>query len=44
MARLINSLKRFRRVSTRYEKLYENHLAMVNIAAVMIWLRALAGS
>ena len=36
--RLINSLKGFRRVATRYEKLSDNYLAMVNIAAIMIWL------
>ncbi len=36
--RLINSLKRFRRVATRYEKLSDNYLAMVTIAAIMIWL------
>jgi transposase len=36
--RLINSLKRFRRVATRYEKLSDNYLAMVTIAAITIWL------
>lgn len=36
--RLINSLKHFRRVATRYEKLSDNYLAMVTIAAIMIWL------
>jgi transposase len=36
--RLINSLKGFRRVATRYEKLSDNYLAMVTIAAIMIWL------
>jgi len=42
--RLINSLKRFRRVATRYEKLSDNYLAMVTIAAITIWLRALLES
>jgi transposase len=41
---LINSLKRFRRVATRYEKLSDNYLAMVTIAAITIWLRALVES
>ena len=36
--RSINSLKGFRRVATRYEKLSDNYLAMVTIAAIMIWL------
>jgi transposase len=36
--RLINSLKHFRRVATRYEKLSDNYLAMVTIAAIIIWL------
>ncbi len=42
--RSINSLKRFRRVATRYEKLPDNYLAMVTIAALAIWLRALVES
>jgi transposase len=36
--RCINRLKRFRRVATRYEKLAINFLAMVTIAAILIWL------
>jgi transposase len=36
--RLINSLKQFRRVATRYEKRAVNFLAMVTIAAIMLWL------
>ncbi len=35
---MINSLKRFRRVATRYEKLSDNYLAMVTLAAITIWL------
>ena len=36
--RLINRLKQYRRVATRYEKLAVNYLAMVTIAAILIWL------
>lgn len=36
--RLINRLKQYRRVATRYEKLAVNFLAMVTIAAILIWL------
>ena len=37
--RLINRLKQFRRVATRYEKLAAEYLAMVAIAAIMLWLQ-----
>ncbi len=36
--RLINRLKQFRRIATRYEKRAENYLAMLTIAAIMLWL------
>jgi len=36
--RLINRLKHFRRVATRYEKRAENYLAMLKLAAIKIWL------
>jgi transposase len=36
--RLINRLKQFRRIATRYEKLVVNFLAMVTPAALPIWL------
>ncbi len=36
--RLINRLKQFRRVATRYEKRAVNFLAMVTIASILIWL------
>jgi transposase len=36
--RLINRLKQCRRVATRYEKLAENYLAMVTLAAILLWL------
>jgi len=36
--RLIGRLKQFRRVATRYEKRAVNYLAMLTIAAIMLWL------
>ena len=36
--RLINRLKQYRRVATRYEKRAENYQAMPTIAAIMLWL------
>ena len=36
--RLINLLKQFRRVATRYEKLAANYLAFVTLAAITLWL------
>jgi transposase len=36
--RLINRLEQFRRVATRYEKQAVNYLAMLTIAAVLLWL------
>ena len=36
--RLINRLKQFRRVATRYEKRAANYLAMIHIAAILLWL------
>jgi transposase len=36
--RLINRLKHFRRVATRYEKCAENYRAMLMLAAIKIWL------
>lgn len=35
---LINQLKQFRRVATRYEKRAENYLTMLTLAAIWIWL------
>lgn len=40
--RLINRLKQYRRVATRYEKRAANYLAMVTLAAVRLWLREFA--
>lgn len=36
--RTFNRLKQFRRVATRYEKRGENYLAMLTIAAILLWL------
>ena len=36
--RLINRLKQFRRLATRYEKRAENYKAMWLIAATLLWL------
>ena len=32
-------LKQFRRVATRFEKTAQNYLAIVTIAAILLWLR-----
>lgn len=36
--RLINRLKQFRRIATRYEKRAANYLAMVRIGMLLLWL------
>jgi transposase len=36
--RMINRLKNFRRIATRYEKRACNYLAMIHIAAIILWL------
>ncbi len=36
--RLINRLKQFRRIATRYEKRASNYLGMLTIAAILLWL------
>jgi transposase len=36
--RCFNRLKQFRRVATRYEKREVTYLAMVKLAAVLLWL------
>ena len=41
--RLVGKLKRFRRVATRYDKLAAHYLAFVQLAAAMVWLRAVGG-
>jgi len=38
--RCVNRLKQWRRVATRYEKRAQNYLALLTIAAAMIWLRS----
>ena len=36
--RLINRLKQWRRIATRYEKWATNSLAMLTLAAIVLWL------
>ena len=36
--RTINRLKQFRRIATRYEKEGENHLAMLHIGSILLWI------
>lgn len=36
--RLINRLKQFRRIATRYEKLADNYLAMLHVGSILLWL------
>ncbi|MCW2241862.1 IS5 family transposase [Azospirillum canadense] len=36
--RLINKLKQYRRIATRHEKRAVNYLAMITIAAILLWL------
>jgi transposase len=36
--RLINRLKNFRRISTRYEKCAPKYLAMIHIVAILLWI------
>ena len=38
--RFFSKLKHFRRIATRYDKLAENFLAMVQLASIRLWLRA----
>ncbi|HWA90569.1 MAG TPA: transposase, partial [Rhizomicrobium sp.] len=34
-----SKLKQFRRVATRYEKTARNFLAVITIAAIILWIR-----
>lgn len=36
--RLINRLKQYRRIATRYEKRSENYRGFLTIAAILLWL------
>ena len=36
--RMINRLKQFRRIATRYEKRASNYLGMICVAAILLWL------
>jgi transposase len=35
---MINRLKNFRRIATRYEKRAANYLAMITIGAILLWI------
>jgi putative transposase len=37
--RFFNKIKQFRRVATRYDKLLQNFMGFVKLAAIAIWLR-----
>lgn len=37
--RFFNKIKYFRAIATRYDKLPENYLASVKLAAIRIWMR-----
>jgi transposase len=37
--RFLNKIKQCRRIATRYDKLAANHLALIKLAAIRIWLR-----
>ena len=36
--RFFHSLKRFRRLATRYEKSARNYLALIHVACIRLWL------
>ena len=38
--RFFSKLKHFRRIATRYDKLADNFLAMIQLASMRLWLRA----
>src|SRR3954464_12623157 len=42
--RLINRLKHFRRIATRYEKRAANYLAMLHIGMILLWLKPCVGT
>src|SRR4029078_6945690 len=42
--RLINRLKQFRRIATRYEKRAANYLAMLTIGRILLWINAFAAT
>jgi transposase len=37
--RLINRLKQYRRIATRYEKCADNYLAMLQLGGALLWLK-----
>jgi transposase len=38
--RLVNRLKHFRRIATRYEKRAVNYLAMITISMILLWIKS----
>jgi hypothetical protein len=39
LERFFNKLKQFRRLATRYDKLLDNFMGFVKLAAIAIWLK-----
>jgi transposase len=40
--RLVNRLKQFRRIATRYEKRAANYVTMLHIRVILLWLKPLS--
>ena len=38
--RFFNKIKQCRRIATRYDKLAVNHLSLIKLASIRVWLRA----
>jgi len=37
--RLVNKLKQYRRIATRYEKTVRSYLSMVSLGAILLWIK-----
>jgi len=37
--RLVNKLKQYRRIATRYEKTARSYLSMVSLGAILLWIK-----
>jgi transposase len=37
--RLVNKLKQYRRIATRYEKTARSYLSMVTLGAIILWIK-----
>jgi transposase len=42
--RFFNTIKHYRRIATRYDKLAANDLAFVQLASIRLWLRVKASA